>query len=184
MIPLSNNGEVIKTGKKPTQNIVLKGHLVDVPSFSKISRKDEKMRNSLQKRLAQKGWTGKQVSAFLEKHGIKRSWKTILEEIKNSRKVFLVKKIGGYVILPDDTVKKYIDFIIRTKKIKKKDGSMANAENLIRDICLETKERLDEEKREEKSKEDVFRGEIVNCSGDIDDRIIAQQGRIKMIRRF
>lgn len=142
------------------------------------------MRNSLQKRLAQKGWTGKQVSAFLEKNGIKRSWKTILEEIKNSKKVFLVEKISGYVILPNSTVKSYIEFIIRTKKIKKKDGNMANAEDLVRDICLETKNRLDEERREEKSKEDVFRGEIVDCSEDIDDRIIAQRGLIKMVRRF
>ena len=142
------------------------------------------MRNSLQKRLAQRGWTGKQVSAFLEKHGIKRSWKTILEEIKNSRKVFLVEKIGGYVILSDDTVKKYINFIIRTKKIKNKDGSIANAEYLVRDICLETKECLDEEKREEKSKEDVFRGEIVDCSGLMEDKIVSRNGSIKMVRRF
>lgn len=101
------------------------------------------MRNSLQKRLNKKGWTGKQVSAFLEKHDIIRSWKTILGDIKNSRVIFLVEKVGGYVILSDDTVKKYINFIVRTKKIKRTDGGMANAEDLIRDICLETKDRLD-----------------------------------------
>ena len=142
------------------------------------------MRNSLQKRLAQRDWTGKQVSAFLEKHGIKRSWKTILEEIKNSRKVFLVEKVGGYVILSDDTVKKYINFIVRTKKIKKKDGSMADADDLVRGIDAKTKEQLDEKRREEENKKDIFRGETVDCSGDIDDRIIARQGLIRTIRRF
>ena len=142
------------------------------------------MRNSLQKRLAQRGWTGKQVSAFLEKHGIKRSWKTILEEIKNSRKVFLVEKVGGYVILSDDTVKKYINFIVRTKKIKKKDGSMADADDLVRSIDAKTKEQLDEKRREEENKKDIFRGETVDCSGDIDDKIIARQGLIRTIRRF
>lgn len=142
------------------------------------------MRNSLQKRLNKTGWTGKQVSAFLEKHGITRSWKTILEDIKNSRRVFLVERICGYVILSDDTVKKYINFIISTKKIKKKDGSTANAEDLVRDICLETKDRLDEEKREEKSKEDVFRGEIISSFSSIEDRIVSRSGSIKMVRRF
>ena len=142
------------------------------------------MRNSLQKRLAQRGWTGRQVSAFLEKHGIKRSWKTILEEIKNSRKVFLVEKVGGYVILSDDTVKKYINFIVRTKKIKKKDGSMADADDLVRSIDAKTKEQLDEKRREEENKKDIFRGETVDCSGDIDDKIIARQGLIRTIRRF
>ena len=142
------------------------------------------MRNSLQKRLFKEGWTGKQVSAFLEKHGITRSWKTILEEIKNSRKVFLVEKVGGYVILSDDTVKKYINFIVRTKKIKKKDGSMADADDLVRDIDAKTKEQLDEKRREEENKKDIFRGEIVDCSGDIDDRIIARNGLIRTIRKF
>lgn len=156
----------------------------DTPSFSKIFKKGPKMRNSLQKRLAQRGWTGKQVSAFLEKHGIKRSWKTILEEIKNSRKVFLVEKIGGYVILPDDTVKKYISFIVRTKKIKKKDGSLVNAEDLVRRINIKMKEGLDEEKREEKSKEDVFRGEIIDSSGSVEDNIVSMNGSIRMVKRF
>ena len=142
------------------------------------------MRNSLQKRLFKEGWTGKQVSAFLEKHGITRSWKTILEDIKNSKRVFLVEKISGYVILSDDTVKKYINFIVRTKKIKKKDGSMANAEDLVRGIDAKTKEQLDEERREEENKKDIFRGEIVDCSGDINDRIIVRQGLIRTIRRF
>ncbi|MEK7522385.1 MAG: hypothetical protein AAB569_02315 [Patescibacteria group bacterium] len=142
------------------------------------------MRNSLQKRLFKEGWTGKQVSAFLEKHGITRSWKTILEDIKNSKRVFLVEKISGYVILSDDTVKKYINFIVRTKKIKKKDGSMADADNLVRGIDAKTKERLDEGIREEKSKEDVFRGEIVDSFGSVEDRIVSRNGSIKMVRRF
>ena len=145
------------------------------------------MRNSLQNRLFKEGWTGKQVSAFLEKHGITRSWKTILEEIKNSRKVFLVEKIGGYVILPDDTVKKYLNYITRIKKIKKRDGSIANPDELIKlinMISVETKERLDEENREKESKKDIFRGETVDLFGEIDDRIIARNGLIKSVRRF
>ena len=142
------------------------------------------MRNSLQKRLFKEGWTGKQVSAFLEKYGIKRSWKTILEDIKNSKRVFLVEKICGYVILSDDTVKKYIDLITRTKKIKKKDGSMADANELIREINTKTKETLDEEKREEENKKEVFRGEFVSLFGDTEDRILARQGLIKTVKKF
>ena len=142
------------------------------------------MRNSLQTRLAKNGWTGKQLSAFLEKHGIIRSWKTILEEIKNSKRVFLVERICGYVILPDDTVKKYLSFIIGTKKIKKIDGTLANSKELIEDINMETKEQVDEERRwEANKKEDVFGGEFVDPFGSIEDRIIAVKGSIKRISR-
>ena len=141
------------------------------------------MRNSLQTRLAKNGWTGKQLSAFLEKHGIIRSWKTILEEIKNSKRVFLVERICGYVILPDDTVKKYLSFIIGTKKIKKIDGTLANSKELIEDINMETKEQVDEERREDTNKKEIFRGEFVDPFGSIEDRIIALKGSIKIISR-
>ncbi|OGI74372.1 hypothetical protein A2W50_00415 [Candidatus Nomurabacteria bacterium RIFCSPHIGHO2_02_40_30] len=141
------------------------------------------MRNSLQKRLNREGWTGKQLSAFLEKHGIIRSWKTILEEIKNSKRVFLVERICGYVILPDDTVKKYLSFIIGTKKIKKIDGTLANSKELIEDINMETKEQVDEERREDTNKKEIFRGEFVDPFGSIEDRIIALKGSIKIISR-
>jgi len=142
------------------------------------------MRNSLQKRLNREGWTGKQLSAFLEKHGIIRSWKTILEEIKNSKRVFLVERICGYVILPDDTVKKYLSFIIGTKKIKKIDGTLANSKELIEDINMETKEQVDEERREDTNKKEIFRGEFVDPFGSIEDRIIALKGSIKIISRI
>ena len=141
------------------------------------------MRNSLQKRLNREGWTGKQLSAFLEKHGIIRSWKTILEEIKNSKRVFLVERICGYVILPDDTVKKYLSFIIGTKKIKKIDGTLANSKELIEDINMETKEQVDEERREDTNKKEIFRGEFVDPFGSIEDSIIALKGSIKIISR-
>lgn len=157
---------------------------MDALIFLKFERKGEKMRNSLQKRLAKTGWTGKQVSAFLEKNGIIRSWKTILEDIKNSKRVFLVEKIGGYVILSDDTVRSYIEYIVRTKKIKKIDGNMADVDDLVRGIDAKMKEQLDEEKREEKSKEDVFGGEIVDSFGSIEDKIVSRNGSIKMVRRF
>jgi len=141
------------------------------------------MRNSLQKRLSKEGWTGKQLSAFFEKHGVTRSWKTILGDINNARRYFKVNKIGGYVILPDNTVKKYIEYITKIKKIKKMDGTIVKEEELIRDINDATKEWLDEEKREEKNKEDVFGGEFVDPFGSIEDRIIALKGSIKIISR-
>lgn len=152
--------------------------------FLKTSRKGEKMRNSLQKRLSKEGWTGKELSAFFKKHGIVRSWKTILKEIKNSKRVFCLKKVGGYIILSDDTVKKYINFIVRTKKIKKTDGRLAEVSELIGDMSPKTKEYLDEKRREEENKKEIFRGEIVNVLDFIDDKIIARQGLIKTIRRF
>ena len=152
--------------------------------FLKISRKGEKMRNSLQKRLFKEGWTGKELSDFLKKHGVERKWGTILNDIKNGERFFAIKKISGYVILPDNTMKSYVEFIVRTKKIKKADGNMVDLDELIGDISAETKELLNEKRREEENKKDIFRGEIVNCSGDIDDRIIARQGLIRTIRRF
>jgi len=141
------------------------------------------MRNSLQKSLNREGWTGKQLSAFLEKHKVIRSWKTILSDIKNSKRVFLVERICGYVILPDDTVKKYLSFIIGTKKIKKIDGTLANSKELIEDINMETKEQVDEERREDTNKKEIFRGEFVDPFGSIEDRIIALKGSIKIISR-
>jgi len=144
------------------------------------------MRNSLQKRLSKEGWTGKQLSAFLEKHGIIRSWKTVLEEIKNSKRVFLVEKVCGYVVLPNETVKKYLSFIIGTKKIKKADGTLANSKELIENINMETKEQADEDAREEENKKEIFRGEFVDASDasdGIEDRILARQGSIKIISR-
>jgi hypothetical protein len=142
------------------------------------------MRNSLQKRLSRKGWTGKQLSAFFKKHGIIRSWKTILEEIKNSKRVFLVEKVSGYVILPNDTVKKYLSFIIGTKKIKKIDGTLANPKELIESINMETKEQVDEGVREEKNKNEIYIGEFVSPFGSVEDRILVRQGLIKTIRKF
>ena len=142
------------------------------------------MRNSLQKSLNREGWTGKQLSAFLEKHKVIRSWKTILSDIKNSKRVFLVERICGYVILPDDTVKKYLSFIIGTKKIKKIDGTLANSKELIEDINMETKEQVDEERREDTNKKEIFRGEFVDPFGSIEDRIIALKGSIKIISRI
>ena len=95
----------------------------------------------------------------------------------------MVERICGYVILPDDTVKKYLSFIIGTKKIKKIDGTLANSKELIEDINMETKEQVDEERREDTNKKEIFRGEFVDPFGSIEDRIIALKGSIKIISR-
>ena len=141
------------------------------------------MRNSLQKRLFKEGWTVKELSDFLKKHGVERKKGTILNDIKNGERFFVIKKIGGYVILPDNTVKSYIEFIFRTKKRKKVDGRLVDLDELIGDISAETKEQLSEKRRNEENEKDVFRGEIIDYSGSTEDRIIEQKGAIKMIRR-
>lgn len=143
------------------------------------------MRNRLRK-LFNEGWTGKELSGFLKKYGIKRSWKTILSDIKNSQIIFVVKKIRGYIILPDDTVKKYLGFIIKVKEVKKTDGGMADLDDLLRDISAEKKERLDEEKREEESNK-IFGEETIgqyDRCGHLDDRRINMGESIKTARRF
>ena len=61
---------------------------------------------------------------------------------------------------------------------------MADADDLVRGIDAKTKEQLDEKKKGRRKQKDIFRGETVDCSGDIDDRIIARQGLIRTIRRF
>ena len=126
--------------KKPIQNIVFKGHLVGALSFSKKFKKGlRKMRNSLQKRLSRKGWTGKQLSAFLKKHGIIRGWKTVLNDLGKGIRSFPVNRIGGCVVLSQGTAAKYIRFILENKK--KNIKSTGIVDDIIKDLNGETKKR-------------------------------------------
>ena len=54
---------------------------------------------------------------------------------------------------------------------------------MIEDINMETKEQVDEERREDTNKKEIFRGEFVDPFGSIEDRIIALKGSIKIISR-
>jgi len=90
------------------------------------------MRNSLQKRLSREGWTGKQLSAFLEKHGIVRSWKTILNDLRKGVRFFAVNRIGGCVVISQETAVKYIRFILENKK--KNIKSTGIVDDIIKDL--------------------------------------------------
>ena len=99
------------------------------------------MRNSLQTRLAKNGWTGKQLSAFLEKHEIIRSWKTILNDLRRGVRIFAIRRIGGRVVLSQGTAAKYIRFVLENKK--KNIKSTGIVDDIIKDLngkkCSNTK---------------------------------------------
>ena len=97
------------------------------------------MRNSLQKMLNREGWTGKQLSAFLEKHEIIRSWKTILNDLRKGIRIFPVNRIGWCVVLSQGTAAEYIRFILENKK--KNIKSTGIVDDIIKDLNGETKKR-------------------------------------------
>lgn len=141
----------------------------------------------LLQKIFQRGWTTEQLSVFLKKRGIIRNRKTIsratiLRDINENKEIFPTEIISGYMVLSDNTVKEYIRFIIRTKKIEKQNGDAVNARKLVDDV-----DEIIEERWTKKKEEEILRGEIVNCFGPFDSserRIINRRGLIKSIRRF
>lgn len=145
------------------------------------------MREDLLQKIFQKGWTTEQLSVFLKKRGIMRNRKTIsratiLRDINENKEIFPSKIISGYMVLSDDTVKEYIRFIIRTKKTEKQNGDAVDVKELVDSV-----DEIIEERQAGKEEEEIFRGEIVNCSGLFDSsekRIIYCRGSIKSVKRF
>lgn len=145
------------------------------------------MREDLLQKIFQKGWTTEQLSVFLKKRGITKNRKvisraTILKDINENKEIFPTEIISGYMVLLDDIAKKYIHFIIETKKIEKQNGDPIDVEELIDGM-----DEIIEERRTRKKEEEILRGEIVNCFGPFDSserRIINRKGLIKSIERF
>ena len=87
-----------------------------------------------------KGWTGKELSRFLNKYGIERGWKTILNDIKRGVRIWAVNKVRGRVTLSEETAKKFIRFILETKKKNIESTGIVN--KIVEDLNIKTKKHL------------------------------------------
>lgn len=121
-------------------------------------------------------WTAVELVDFLRKQGIKRTRKTILQDIKES---FSFKRLSGHIVISRAMARNYVHFVGSKKRLSTREINI-----MIEKISLEEKKRLENSKKNNGDKDENGVWGIIFPRSNDPFLKIKEQGFVKAAQRF